>query len=196
MCTRQVHHRVQVVLDHRLRGRAGVAGNVVGAGQDHHHLWLQCQHVLREAHQHLRRGLATDATVEPALAGEESSAAFRTPAFGDRVAEEHHARLARHGLRQLRVGITIALQLRKIGQALLHETNLVGAQLVDGRLQQRVDCDGLNGAQRRSQREAQRHDSGSGKLNRSTHAGTPEIIFSSLTPHPVLSVQPYAPPHP
>ena len=50
---------------------SGVAGDVVGAGQNHHHLGLQRNHILTEAHQHLRRGLPADAAVNVGLAGKE-----------------------------------------------------------------------------------------------------------------------------
>ncbi len=136
---RQFHHRVQVVFDHRLRGRSGVAGDIVGACQDHHHGRLQRDDILLEAHQHLRRGLPGDAAVDVRLAREEALAAGWAPAFGDRVAVEHHALRPRRDRRQCGVLGAVALQLRPVQQALLHLRDLCGRRLVCRHEVQRID---------------------------------------------------------
>jgi hypothetical protein len=69
---------------------------------------MQINHVLAEAHQHLRRGLAADATVDVRLA---RKILIEMPDVGDGVAEEHDARLVRRRRRQRSVGLAIARQL-------------------------------------------------------------------------------------
>ena len=73
---------------------AGVAGNVVGSGENDNHLGMKINHVLAEADEHLRRGLASDAAVEVGLAGK---ILVEMPDVGDGVAEEDDAVLARRG---------------------------------------------------------------------------------------------------
>ena len=92
---RQLRHRGQVVLDLVDGHRARVAGDVVRPRQDHHHLRLQLDDVGPEAQEHLRRRLAADAAVHVGLAREEAAVVGLRPVVGDRVAEEHDARLAR-----------------------------------------------------------------------------------------------------
>ncbi len=137
--TGQLHHRVQVVLDHRLRAGPGVARDIVGAGKDEYHLRLQSDDVLAEAQQHLRRGLPADAAVEVALAGEERRRIFFTPALGDRIAVEQHAWHAGLLGRYARVGLAVAGQLGPVGQALLQIAHLIRGDLVDRFHQQWID---------------------------------------------------------
>ena len=83
----------QVSLDVLSAHRPGIAGNVVGARKNHNHLGMQVDHILAEAHQHLRRSLSADPAVDVSLAGK---VIFQLPYIGDRIAEKHHAILA-HG---------------------------------------------------------------------------------------------------
>ena len=48
--------------------RAGVAGDVIGAREDHNNFGLQVDHILAKTNQHLRRGLSADAAVDVRLA--------------------------------------------------------------------------------------------------------------------------------
>ena len=87
---------------------AGVAGNVIGAGQNDHHLGMQVNYILAEAHQHLRRGLPADAAVEVRLAGER---VFELPDIGDGISEEDDAVLSGRGRLEGGVGVAVAGQL-------------------------------------------------------------------------------------
>jgi len=78
-------HGADVVLDPGDGGRAGVAGDVVGAGHDLHHAGVQVDHILAVANQHLGCGLAADAAIQH-LAREEGRI-LNLPQFGDGVAE-------------------------------------------------------------------------------------------------------------
>ena len=55
------------------RHRAGVAGEVVGAGEDEDDFGLERDDVGAEADEHLRGGLAADAAVDVGLAGKEAA---------------------------------------------------------------------------------------------------------------------------
>ena len=85
--------------------RTGVAGDVIRAGEDHNNFGLQVDNILAEADQHLRRGLASDATVDVRLA---SKILVEMPDVGDGVAEEDDAALAGRGLLQSGVGVAVA----------------------------------------------------------------------------------------
>src|SRR5579863_1986574 len=90
---------------------AGVAGDVVGAGEDDDDFGLQGDYVLAEADQHLRGGLASDAAVEVGLAGE---IFVEVPDVGDGIAEEYDAVLAGRGRLEGSVGVAVAGELSEI----------------------------------------------------------------------------------
>ena len=62
-------HRIEIVFDLVERHRAGVAGEVVGARENHDDFGLQRDDVGAKADEHLRRGLSADAAVDVGLAG-------------------------------------------------------------------------------------------------------------------------------
>ena len=68
--------------------RAGVAGDVIGTCEDDDGFGLECDDILAETQNHLRRSLAADATVDVRLAGE---VFCEFPAFGDGISHEYHA---------------------------------------------------------------------------------------------------------
>ncbi len=90
--TRTSFARASSTIDSMLRreivgcDEAVVARHIVGAGQDVNDLRPQRDHVRAEPHQHLRRGLRTDAAVDEG-AREERGVGQR-PVLGDRVADE------------------------------------------------------------------------------------------------------------
>jgi hypothetical protein len=90
---------------------AGVACDVVGAGKNDDHFRLEVEHILAEAHQHLRRGLPADAPVEVRLAGE---VVAEFPAIGDGIAEEHDAVLGGRRRLESSVGVAVACELTVI----------------------------------------------------------------------------------
>ena len=100
-----------------LRHRAGVAGDVVRAGEDDHRLRLQVDHVRPEPNQHLRRRLAADAAADVRLAGEEVAEARLRPGVGDRVAHEDDARLAGGGCGERAIRVAIAREVRPVPAA-------------------------------------------------------------------------------
>src|SRR5258708_4599860 len=83
---------------------AGVSSDVIGAGESDQNLGMKINHVLPEADEHLRRGLASDAAVDVGLAGK---VFLKMPDVGDRVAEEYGAVLA--GRRRLEGGVGLAI---------------------------------------------------------------------------------------
>ena len=91
----QLAHRLEVALDLFIRHGTGIAGDIVGAGQDHHDLRLEIDHVGPEAQEHLRCRLPADASIEIWLARKESAVTWLLPAVGDGVAHEDHTRFSR-----------------------------------------------------------------------------------------------------
>ena len=83
-------HGAEVVVDHFEGGGAGIAGDVVYAGEDDDCGGVEVDDVLTEADEHLWRGLAADAAVEVGLSGEEG-AAVAGPGVGDGVAVKDYA---------------------------------------------------------------------------------------------------------
>ena len=112
----QLGHGGQVALNGLQRHLSRVARNVIRPGQQHHNLGLQGNHILPEAHQHLRRSLSADSAVEIRPPGKERAhlRPFRldgaAPALGDRVTHEDHTALTRRGCRHLGVGLAEASQ--------------------------------------------------------------------------------------
>ena len=86
-------------------------GDVVGSGQHDQHLGMQINHILAEAHQHLRSGLPVDAAVDVRLTGK---IVGQLPVVGDGVANEHDSILARRRRAERRIGLAIALQFAEI----------------------------------------------------------------------------------
>src|SRR4029077_7413383 len=84
---------------------AGVAGNIVRAGEDHNHFGMKLNYILAEADEHLRRGLAADAAIDVGLAGK---IFVEMPDVGDGVSEEDDAVLAGRGRLERGVGFAIA----------------------------------------------------------------------------------------
>src|SRR5260370_1196978 len=84
---------------------AGGSSDVIGAGENDHNLGMKINHVLPEADEHLRRGLASDAAVDVGLAGK---VFLKMPDVGDRVAEEYGAVLARRRRLEGGGGLAIA----------------------------------------------------------------------------------------
>ncbi len=72
---------------------------------------MKLDHVLAEADQHLRRGLASDAAVEVGLTGK---IFIDLPEVGDGVAEEDDAVLADAGGLEGGVGVTVAGEFAEI----------------------------------------------------------------------------------
>ncbi len=66
-------HRFEIGFDLFEGHGAGVAGDVVGAGEDDDDFGLERDDVGAEADEHLRRGLAADAAVDVGLAGKEAA---------------------------------------------------------------------------------------------------------------------------
>jgi hypothetical protein len=89
----------------------GIARNVVGARENDDDFGMKIDHILAEAHQHLRRGLAADAAVDVGLAGK---IFVEMPDVGDGVAEEDDAILAGGGRFERGVGVAVARQLAEI----------------------------------------------------------------------------------
>ena len=69
---------------------------------------MQVNHILAEAHQHLRRGLPADAAVEVGLAGK---VVLELPNVGDGIAEEDNAVFAGRGRLEGGVGVAVAGEL-------------------------------------------------------------------------------------
>ncbi len=112
-------HRGEVVLDHLQRRGAGVAGDVVGAGEDHYRRRVQRDDVLLEAHQQLWCRLSADAASDVGESGELLREEARPP-LGDRVAVEDDALLA--GCRSGEAAVLVAVAGQKgpvVMQALL-----------------------------------------------------------------------------
>jgi hypothetical protein len=65
---RQLDHGREISFDLLERDRAGVAGDVVRAGQDDDHRGAERDHVGAEADEELRRRLTADAAVDVGLA--------------------------------------------------------------------------------------------------------------------------------
>ncbi len=86
----------------------GIAGDIVGPREDDDDLGLQIDHILAEAHQHLRRGLPSNAAVHVRLA---RKIFVEVPDVGDRVAEKHNAVLPGRRRLQRGIGVAVALQL-------------------------------------------------------------------------------------
>src|SRR5205807_9160729 len=70
---------------------ASVAGDVIGAGEDHDDFWLQVDDVLAKTHEHLWSRLATDAAIDVGLAGK---GFVEVRHVGDGVSEEDYAVVA------------------------------------------------------------------------------------------------------
>ena len=99
--------------------RTGVAGEIVGAGKNHHDFGLQRDHVRAKADQHLRRGLSADAAVDVRLAGEESAELGLHPHVGDGIAHEDDALLVLSGRLHGGVGVVIAGDVGPVLESLL-----------------------------------------------------------------------------
>ena len=108
---RQLRQRGIVGLDVFETHGSGVSGDVVGAGQNDHHLRMQVNHILAEADQHLRRGLSADAAVQVRLAGE---IVLELPDVGDGIAEKDDAVFAGRGRLEGGVGVTVAGELAEV----------------------------------------------------------------------------------
>ena len=73
---------------------SGVPRDIVRASQNHSDPRPQIDHIPAEAHQHLRRGLPADATVDVGLAGE---IILQLPHVSNGIAEEYDSVLIRRG---------------------------------------------------------------------------------------------------
>ena len=104
----QLRHRLNVLLDHGERLRPGIAGDVVGAGQQNECRGLQIDHVRKHPNQHLRSGLPANAAIHVRLAGERLR---QLPDVCNGVAEEHHALRLRRLRLQRFIGGVIAAKL-------------------------------------------------------------------------------------
>ncbi len=87
VCLCHFGHAAQVALDLLVGHRAGVGGDIVGARHDLHGLGPQIDHVLPEADEHLRGGLATNPAPDPAR--REERAIEIEPALCDGIADQH-----------------------------------------------------------------------------------------------------------
>ena len=137
----QLRHRHDVALDLLVGHRAGVGGDVVGAGEDDDRPGFQVDDVGTETEQHLRRRLAADAPADVALVGREVVAEPRVrPGVGDRVAHEHDARLAGRRLRHRPVGVAIAGEQRPVALAGVgaHQSSQRGRHLGTARRRRRL----------------------------------------------------------
>ena len=105
-----------VLLDVGVGHRTGVAGDVVGAGEQDDDLRLQGEHVGAQPDEHLRRRLPADAAVDVALPGEEAAIALVVPRVGDRIAEEHDVDLRARPADRGGV-VAVARELRPVTQA-------------------------------------------------------------------------------
>src|SRR5205823_14528840 len=88
-----------------VRNWTGVTGDVVGAGENDDHSWLQVNNILLEADQHLRSGLAANATIYIWPAWKRIG---YCPHVRDGVAEEDDAALGRGRWLHSSVRITIS----------------------------------------------------------------------------------------
>ena len=78
-------------------------------GQDHDRRGPERDHVLPEAHEHLRRGLPADAAPHVRLP-REHGAEILGPSRGDGVAVKHHALLARLRIAECDVGVSVVCE--------------------------------------------------------------------------------------
>src|SRR4029077_19657362 len=98
----QIGHGRVVRLNVLVAKRPGGAGKVVGSCQNYHGFGVQVDHVLAEAEQHLRRGLAADAAIDVGLAGKRL---IELPALSNGVTEENDALLSFSRSREPSVGL-------------------------------------------------------------------------------------------
>ena len=87
-------------------------GHVVGASHDDHSLGMEVDDVGLKPHQHLRRGLATDASTAIVVAAEEIGMEI-SPVVGDGVAHKDHIGIIPTGDNTLIVGL-IAIEAEPI----------------------------------------------------------------------------------
>ena len=78
------------VVDHSFgRHPIFVVCHIVGASHDDHSLWVQVYDIIIESHQHLRGGLATDASATEVVTAEKIRVE-KGPVVGDGVAHKDH----------------------------------------------------------------------------------------------------------
>ena len=134
----EVGHGGEVVLNLVEGFGAGVAGDVVGSGEDDDGFGLKVDDVLAEAEEHLRGGLAADAAVDVGLAGK---VLVEVPALGDGVAHEDDALFTGRGRAEFGVGIA---EVGEPGEVTEHEGVVltpVGVVGVAGRRKLLRRCD-------------------------------------------------------
>ncbi len=101
-------HGLKIAFDLLDGHRAGVAGEIVGAGEDDDDFWLERDDVWAKAYEHLRSGLAADAAVDVRLAGKEAAKLGLDPGVGDGVAHEDDAFFGFGGRLDGGVGVVVA----------------------------------------------------------------------------------------
>ena len=137
-------HRLEIAFDLIERHRAGVAGDVVGAGEDDDDFGLKSDDVGAKANEHLRRGLAADAAVDVGLAGEEAAVFGASPAVGDGITHEDDTLFGFGGRLDGGVGVVIAGDVGPVLEGFLGGgefgavAGVVGGRSLRWRL--RVDC--------------------------------------------------------
>ena len=125
----QFGHGFQVAFDLGQRHRAGIAGDVIGAGENDDDLWVEVDDVRTKANEHLRCGLPADAAVNVGLAGERL---VELPDVGDGVAHEDDAVFVGVAQAKLGVGLTIAAEIAEIIHPLLDESLAILLKVLHG----------------------------------------------------------------
>jgi hypothetical protein len=138
-------HRLEIALDLFDGHRAGIAGEVVGTGENEDDFRLQRDDVGTEADEHLRRGLSADAAVDVGLAGKEAAVFGADPGVGDGVAHEDDALFVFRGRFNGGVCVVVAGEIGPVLERLLGGGEFGGefgavAGLGRGRGSLRVDC--------------------------------------------------------
>ncbi len=112
-------HGLEIAFDLIECHRAGVPGEVVGAGEDDDDFGPESDDVGAEADEHLRGGLAADAAIDAGLAGKEAAELRLDPCVGDGVAHKDDALFGFGGRLDGGVGVVIARDVGPILESFL-----------------------------------------------------------------------------
>src|SRR5215831_1558283 len=129
MDAREFGHSLQIGFDFCQSHRPGVAGEVIGTGENDDNFRYEIDYVRAKANEHLWSRLSSYASVDIRSA---RKGLLELPHVSDRVTQEHHAVLPGVRRRQLGVGLVVPSEVAEVGHPEWNEALAVVFQFADG----------------------------------------------------------------